>query len=295
MESLRVSVIGFGEVGACFSKALRSKGAEIRAFDSQLEKVESEKIRSRMAEAGVRFGSLTEIVQAAELVLSTVTTQQATSVAEACVPLLRPGQYYVDLNSTSPATKVQIGRILEPSGCDFVEGAILGAIGATGAETRILTGGRKGAEVAELLCRYGLNASYYSPEIGKASMFKMLRSIFSKGVETLLLELLIAGKRAGIDADLWADITDFMGKKSFAAIGGNWIQSHAVAYERRYHEMVQVTETMREIGIEPIMSDATTSFFRRSLALDLASTFREKPKSFAAVVEHLEERLRKGG
>ncbi|RPJ55268.1 MAG: NAD(P)-dependent oxidoreductase [Acidobacteria bacterium] len=293
MDSIRISVVGFGEVGACFSKALRSSGAELRAYDTLLEKAERDKVRSRMAEAGAQPGSLGEVVQAGDLVLSTVTTQHAASVAEACVPLLRPGQFYVDLNSTSPATKVQIARVLKPSGCDFVEGAILGAVGATGAETRILTGGEKGARVAELLTQYGLHVSYYSPEIGQASMFKMLRSIFSKGLETLLLELLIAGKRAGIDADLWADITDFMQKKSFAAIGANWIQTHAIAYERRYHEMVQVTETMREIGIEPIMTDATTAFFKRSLALDLDSAFPEKPKSFEAVVEHMEERLRK--
>jgi len=293
MGAIRISVIGFGEVGACFSKALHSKGAELRAYDRLLEKAEGDKIRSRMEQAGAQPGSLREVVEAGEVVLSTVTTQHAASVAERCVELLRPGQFYVDLNSTSPATKVEIGRILEPSGCDFVEGAILGAVGATGADTRILTGGEEGARVAELLSQYGLNVSYYSAEIGKASMFKMLRSIFSKGMETLLLELLIAGKRAGIDADLWADITDFMQKKPFAAIGGNWIQTHAVAYERRYHEMVQVIETMREIGIDPIMTDATTAFFKRSLALDLDSAFREKPKSFEAVVEHMEKRLRK--
>ncbi len=294
MGSIRISVIGFGEVGACFSRALRSKGAELRAYDSLLEKAENDKIRSRMAEAGVQSGSLEEVVRASELILSTVTNQKAASVAEACVHALQPGQFFVDLNSTAPAIKVEIGRILKPSGCDFVEGAILGAVGATGADTRILAGGEKAAKVAELLSRHGLNVSYYSPEIGKASMFKMLRSIFSKGLETLLLELLIAGRRAGIDHDLWDDITDFMEKKSFAAIGGNWIQTHAVAYERRYHEMVQVTETMREIGIEPIMTDATTAFFRRSLALDLDSAFPEKPQSCEAVVEHMEARLRKG-
>jgi 3-hydroxyisobutyrate dehydrogenase-like beta-hydroxyacid dehydrogenase len=292
MRALHISVIGFGEAGTCFSKALGHKGAELHAYDSLLDQPGSDKIKTRMAEAGAQPGSLEEVVRTAEVVLSTVTTQHAASVARACVPLLRPGQFFVDLNSASPATKVEIATILEPSGCDFVEGAILGAIGATGAGTRILMGGEKGAKAAELLREYGLNVSYYSPEIGKASMFKMLRSIFSKGLETLLLELLIAGKRAGIDADLWADITDFMQEKSFAAIGANWIETHAVAYERRYYEMVQVNETMREIGIEPVMTDATTAFFKRSLGLDLDSAFPEKPKSFEAVVAYMEERLR---
>lgn len=292
MASTDISVIGFGEVGACFSKQLRSKGAEMRAFDCLLDTAENDRVKRRMAEAGAQPGSLDEVVRAGEVVLSTVPTQQAATVAQACARVLRRGQFFVDLNSTSPVAKVSIGTIIEPSGCDFVEGAILGAVGATGASTRVLTGGEKGAEAAELLTRYGLNVSYYSPEIGKASMFKMLRSIFSKGLETLLLELLISGKRAGIEQDLWDDITDFMQKKPFAVIGANWMQTHAVAYERRYHEMVQVSETMREIGIDPIMTEATTAFFKRSLDLGLDSTFPEKPESFQAVVEHMEEKLR---
>ena len=36
-------------------------------------------------------------------------------------------------------------------------------------------------------------------------MFKMLRSVFSKGMEALLIEFLVAAERAGIRADLWAE------------------------------------------------------------------------------------------
>ncbi len=296
MESKsRIAVIGFGEVGACFARQLRSKGAEVCGYDILTERPGGEKVRARMTASGAEPRSLREAVESSDFILSTVTTQRALSAAGACAVFLRPGQFFIDLNSTSPSVKVEIAEVLSPSGCSFVEGAILGAIGATGAETRILTGGERGAEAARVLNRHGLNVTYYSAEIGKASKFKMLRSIFSKGLETLLIELLIAGRRAGIEQDLWDDITEFMSRKSFAAIGANWIQTHAIACERRYHEMLQVTETMRELGIEPILTDATVSFFKRSLTLEFAAAFPEKPESFHRVVEHMEERMKMGG
>jgi 3-hydroxyisobutyrate dehydrogenase-like beta-hydroxyacid dehydrogenase len=205
---------------------------------------------------------------------------------------LKPGQVYVDLNSTSPAVKIDADKIIQPTGAHFVEGAILGAVGATGAATHVLTGGAAGREVAETLTRLGLHVSFYSEEIGKASMFKMLRSIFSKGLEALILELLIAGKRAGIEKDLWKDVADFMANNPFERVAANWTQSHAVAYDRRYHEMVQVRQTLREIGLDPMMTAATETFFDRSRAIGLDKAFPKKPDSMDAVVAFMEKRLR---
>jgi len=166
-------------------------------------------------------------------------------------------------------------------------------VGASGAATRVLTGGAKGQAVADLLAGLGLQVSFYSAEIGKASMFKMLRSIFSKGMEALILELLIAGRRAGIEADLWKDVTEFMTRNPFDRVASNWTRSHCVAYERRYHEMVQVRDTMREIGVDPVITMATEAFFDRSRALGLEKAFSEKPDSMDAVIEFMEHRLRR--
>ena len=127
----------------------------------------------------------------------------------------------------------EVGEIIRTSGADFVEGAILGAVGATGAGTHILVGGERGREVA-----------------------------------------------------------DFMTRNPFDRVAPNWVRTHAVAYERRYHEMVQVAETMRELGVEPVMTSGTEAFFRRSLSLGLKDGFPEKPSSMGAVIDFMEKRLR---
>jgi 3-hydroxyisobutyrate dehydrogenase-like beta-hydroxyacid dehydrogenase len=160
--------------------------------------------------------------------------------------------------------------MLHASGLNFVEGAILSAIGVSGAKSRILLCGDKADFVATTLSRRGLNAGYYSAEIGRASAFKLLRSIFSKGVEALLLETRLAARQAGLDGEVWEEIVHTMDAHDFAEIGGNWMRSHGTAHARRYHEMVQVEALVRDLGIEPTMTKATTAFFERSTRVHLS-------------------------
>ena len=84
--------------------------------------------------------------------------------------------------------------------------------------------------------------------IGRASTFKLLRSVFSKGVEALLLESLLAARRAGVAEDLWREIVETIDERSFAEVGGNWVRTHGRAHARRHHEMVQVEELCESLG-----------------------------------------------
>lgn len=280
---LKVGFIGAGEVCRCFAPAMEQRGVEVAAFDVDAAK---------SAAGGIRHQPLAGLIGWADYVLSTVTVSQAVIAAQSCAPHLRPGKVYVDLNSTSPEVKRRLEAIIVAAGADFVEGAILGAVGVSGARTRILTGGGKGKIAAEMLAQAGLAASFYSEETGKASMFKMLRSVFSKGLEALILELLIAGRRAGMEQDLWADISKFMSSHSFDEVAGNWVRSHAAACERRRDEMAQVNEVLKGIGVEGLMSEATEAFFRRSSELGLRENFPLKAGSAGEVVAFLEGRLR---
>jgi len=273
MSSVKIGFIGFGEVASIFSKEMSNKGAEIRIYDILIsQKNGLEIIGNRILNNNIQINSLKEVIINSDYIISTVHSQFAKNVANECAQYLKPNNFYIDLNSTSPFVKIEISRIIESSKADFVEGAILGAVGVTG------------------FTNLGLNFSYYSPEIGKASMFKMLRSIFSKGIEAILLEFLISGKKAGMEKDLWKDIISFLSEKSFDKIATNWMQTHAIAYERRYHEITQVVETMKELGIEPIMTSGTEAFFRRSLSLGMKDVFLKKPDSFEKVIDFMEKK-----
>ncbi len=292
MSARQVGFIGLGEVTTTLSRELVRNGAKVRAFDTLSATPGGRKIlEERIAGSGVKLSTLEEVAADSHYVLSAVPTQEAVSAARAASPHLKRQTIYVDMNSTSPADKIAIGRIIEASGARYVEATILGAIGAGGAATRIIIAGTEGEKVAAELSDLGLNVEYYASEVGRASMFKMLRSVFSKGLECILIELLLAGRRAGIEDDLWSEVCRFMRDHPFDTVADNWIRTHPVACERRYHEMVQVNGTLRALNLDAPMSRAAESFFLRSCGLGVGEAFQQKPESRGTVLQYLESRI----
>lgn len=290
-----IAFVGFGEVASRFAEALQAGGAEVCAYDVMLDAADGErKLRDRARGAPPAFLPIEKCLARAGIILSTVTTDVALAAAERCVPQLRTGQVFVDLNATSPAIKRDIAGRIERSGAHFVEGAILPAVNVMGAKSQVLLCGERAAETAAKLTALGLNFNDYGREIGKASSFKMLRSVFSKGLEALLVECLLAGRRAGVADDLWREIVSTLDAASFEEVGGNWVRTHATAHRRRYLEMVQVAQLLRDLGIDAPMTEATRALFERSTRVDLKASFPSAPASTDAVIGALDARLSNG-
>ncbi len=287
-----VGFLGFGEVAAHFSAALREAGAEVLAFDVLLDRPGGrEKLAARARGAAPAFVPLPEMLARAGFVLSTVTTDVALQAARSCAPHLRPGQLFVDLNAASPAMKREIAAVVRGAGADFVEGAILSAVGVAGAKSKVLVCGERAAEAAARLAALGLDLRDYGIEIGRASSFKMLRSVFSKGVEALLVESLLAARRAGVEEDLWREIVATIDAAPFEEVGGNWLRTHATAHERRWREMVDVHAALGELDLDAPMTEATVALFERSTRLRLRDAFPTRAASASAVIAELDARM----
>jgi len=281
MNSNRIGFIGFGEVARAFSQALEAHGASLHYYD----------VAPKEHPEYITPLPLRELADQSDILLSTVTTDVAVAAAQQALPFLRPDIIYADMNSTSPSVKMRIAEIIGKKAI-FIEGSILSAVGEAGAKSAILVSGEKAEAFATRMRELGLvNLKYFSPTIGEASRLKMLRSIFSKGVECLLLEMLLAARKAGLAEYLWNDIVEFMTKHSFQGIAENWIKTHPLACERRYHEMTQVLETLSDLDIEPVMTQGTTNFFKRSVDLRLGQEFARKPDDFRDVPARLEKML----
>lgn len=287
-----IAFIGFGEVASRFAEALLAGGARVCAYDVLLDAPDGQRrLGERVRGSAPSFQPLRECVDCADVILSTVTTDVAFAAATQCVPYLRAGQVYVDLNATSPAVKRDMAALVSRQGADFVEGAILPAVGVMGAKSQVLVCGVKAAATAATLNNLGLNLKDFGPDIGKASSFKMLRSVFSKGLEALLVECLLAGRRAGVAEDLWREIVATLDAASFEQVGGNWVRTHGTAHHRRYHEMVQVAQLLREMGVDAPMTEATVALFERSTRVDLKASFPSAPAGAGDVIAALDERL----
>lgn len=286
---MNIGFIGLGEVTRTIS-AVIDKDNELYGFDKLLL-TNSDIIRNRFEGINIHYiKNLGELIDKCDLIISAATTQAAVEIAETASCFMTHNKMFLDLNSMTPERKIKVADIISGNGI-FIEGVILGAIGATGFKTSILVSGEKGEDLVSFFNKYGFKLKFYSSEIGKASKFKMVRSIFSKGVENLLIELLIAAEKAEISDEIWSDINNFMNSKTFSDIAENWIISHAYASRRRYYEMEQVIETAEELGIDPIMSVATKNFFKRSVEMGIEESFSEKPDSVKDVIKFFTNRI----
>ncbi len=289
---VKMGFIGFGKVASEFSKGFQQSGLfEIWVYDKIFrDPLHRRRVEKRATELNVKLAEDNKsLAKACEIILSTVTVDAAVEVAKKTAPFLNEQKTYVDLNSTSPGMKREIAHIIEKTGANFIEGAILGTISSYGLQVPIMVCGKKAKKFQNLLNRIGMNITHVGQVIGKASTIKMLRSVFAKGVETLLLEMLQGATRYGVEDYVMKDICEHMDSNSFLLIASNWLTTHAIHAERRFREMEQVVKTLREVGINPVMATATREKLKASVDLRLEEFFEgRKPEDYHQVIAAIE-------
>ena len=297
---LRIGFIGFGEAGFHIGGGLRGAGgtgiAGITAFDINADTPGlGEKIRHRAAETGTRLvGSNAELTGGVDIVISTVTSDQALVAAQQTVPRLGPGQLYADFNSVSPALKQAIDRVISASGARFVEVAVMAPAPPYGHKVPMLVGGAGGAEFVERMRPYGMCMELTSTKVGEAAATKMCRSIVVKGMEALLTECVLGASRYGAEERVFKSLSETFPGLDWAEMATYMVGRVVVHGERRAREMEEVAETLRSSGVDPIMAEATARRMDWSAQLGLKKFFGgEAPAThrvFADAVAELDKR-----
>jgi hypothetical protein len=78
-----------------------------------------------------------------------------------------------------------------------------------------------------------------------------------KGIEALTLECFLAAARAGVVDEVAASMRNNYPGLDWAKVVPYNLERMAVHGERRAAEMEEVAETLRELGVEPLMTNAT--------------------------------------
>jgi 3-hydroxyisobutyrate dehydrogenase-like beta-hydroxyacid dehydrogenase len=259
LQVRRVALIGFGEAGTIIGSDLAQKAVEVSTYDILLD---AEPTRAALLErarnAGVRpEDSFADAVRAADLVISAVTASSSHDVARAGAAVLRPGQWFVDINSVSPATKRANAAAVESAGARYVEAAVMAPVPAQRLAVPMLLGGAHAAAMAEALRGLGFNATAVSEEIGTASAIKMCRSIMVKGLEALSVECLFAARRFGAEEAVLASLDRSYPSMGWAAALPDYLVSRVAEHgRRRAAEMREVAATLDDIGLPPLLASA---------------------------------------
>jgi 3-hydroxyisobutyrate dehydrogenase-like beta-hydroxyacid dehydrogenase len=283
--------IGFGEAGSRIASGLREAGVRgMAAYDT----ADNERIRQRAKKADVALvNSNAELAARCSIVISVVTASSALDAARQSLPHLLASHVYIDCNSVSPARKREIAQEIEAGPARFIEAAIMAPVPKRkGQSVPMLINGSGAAELAESLAAFGFDMEALNAPFGTAAAVKMCRSIVVKGLEAILTECLLGASRFDAEERVFVSLQQSFPGIDWKRLADYMVNRLAVHGERRAREMEEVAETLRSVGIEPIMAEATARRQDWSAQLGLASRFGpEGPATYRDVLQALPEAL----
>jgi 3-hydroxyisobutyrate dehydrogenase-like beta-hydroxyacid dehydrogenase len=291
---VNVGFIGFGEAGSTIAGGLAAAGIDrIVAFDIAAGDTErGPTIRERAVRTGtILVQSPAALARESDILFSTVTSSSALDAATDIAPFLEPRHLYADLNSVSPSRKQTIDRAIRDTGARFVEVAVMAPVLPYGHRVPMLIGGSAAALFAERMLPFGMRCEVLSAPVGAAAAVKMCRSIVVKGLESLMCECMLGASRYEAAPHVFASLNESFPGLDWQKLADYMIGRVVVHGERRAREMEEVADTLRAIGVEPIMADATARRQDWSAELNLRSHFGPDGPRTAADVAAVVARL----
>jgi 3-hydroxyisobutyrate dehydrogenase-like beta-hydroxyacid dehydrogenase len=253
-----ISFIGFGEAGQAIASGLREAGAgRMSAWDILFPQAAGERLRQAGEAIGVRGASSAgDAVRDAAIVISAVTAAASIAAAQSVKAHLVGRPFFLDINSVSPGRKQETAKLFGEA-ARYVDVAVLAPIYPARHQTPMLLAGPHAAAVAPILAALGMRATIAGTEVGAAAAIKMVRSVIVKGIEALTLECFLAAARAGVVNEVANSLKNNYPGLDWSKIVPYNLERMAVHGKRRAAEMEEVAETLRELGVEPLMTLGT--------------------------------------
>jgi 3-hydroxyisobutyrate dehydrogenase-like beta-hydroxyacid dehydrogenase len=258
----KFALIGFGEAGSILGEDLAAAGRDVVMYDILLDTPASrdpmlEKARRAQVRAA---GTFEDAVAGVQVVICAVTASSSADVAGKAAKSLRAGQVLLDINSVSPAKKLSNAALVEATGADYVEAAVMAPVPPQRLRVPMLLGGKRASELAVELRNVGMNTTALSEQIGVASAVKMCRSILIKGLEALTVESMLAARRFGAEREVLESLNGTFPSMGWTGQLPDYLVSRAAEHgRRRAAEMREVARTLEDVGVEPTMALATAA------------------------------------
>ena len=257
----RLCFIGFGEAGQAIAGGLREAGVtSIAAWDILFPRDEGATLKQAGEKIGARLAtSAADAVANSDIIVAAVTAASSLEAAQSVAPHISGNPYYLDINSVSPGRKKETARLLDGA-ARYVDVAILAPIHPRRHQTPLLLAGPHAQAVLPLLVdELEMQGVIESDEVGAAAALKMIRSVMIKGIEALTAECFLAAERAGITDEVATSLKNNYPTLDWPKVIAYNLERMASHGIRRADEMEQVAVTLSELGIAPLMTQATVA------------------------------------
>jgi 3-hydroxyisobutyrate dehydrogenase-like beta-hydroxyacid dehydrogenase len=256
---MQIAIIGLGEVGRCYAKAVHAAGFALSVCEA------------RPSQAALDFASSTGLeiqtspgpwLASATWVLSCVTGSQALPVVQQVLPHLARGAAIADFTTASPDVKRQAAHLANELAVRYVDTAIMGAISLNWERTPLLLSGDGADELQGMLEKAGGRVRVIKDgAAGEAISLKILRSVFTKGMEALGVELLVSAEKQGVREKLYEQLSD-IDETPLRDFLDMLVRTHVIHAARRAHEVHDARQELASQALPSIVLPGVEQRFR---------------------------------
>ncbi|MGW0893150.1 RraA family protein [Saccharopolyspora sp. NPDC002578] len=241
---MRAAVLGLGEAGTLYSAGMVELGWTVTGYDPAVD----------AAPTGVQLAETPgEAVRDAEVVMSLVGGARAQEAAESVADHLAPDAIFADMNAGDPVVMNAVAQVIGAE--RFADVSVIGPVPNHGAQTSVIISGAASAGATAVFTSLGAPANDIGGSPGDASARKLLRSTFMKGLAALIVESCTAGRAAGAEDWVRAQIAvELAGGEATLDRLYSGTHKHAA---RRAGEVTAAAALLDSLGLRPVMSRAT--------------------------------------
>lgn len=274
-----IGFIGFGEASSLITEGLLREGIKkVFAYDANANDLSMGGIIHERARSSnvILTETLKELTIQCNIIICATSSKTMESIAENVKMDLTPDHLYVDINAASSKAKENVSNHIKECGAKFIDGAVMGPIPVKKHRTPIYLSGDGAQRFQEFGTRYGMELIYISEQPGVSSAIKMFRSVFMKGLTTLLWETLESSHQYGVTDYVIASINESISGQPIIDLANTLLPRTPIHAKRRVTEMEEVIKTLDALKVDATLSTAVKEKLSKIVDLNLMEDFDQQ-------------------
>ena len=274
MSERPVGFIGLGNMGGRMSQCLLRKGHAVVGFDARPESI---------AAAGVQAApSVAAVIGKADVVLLSLPDSRVVEAVvlgpDGILAHARPGVTIVDLSTSSPDSTRMIHDRLAAVGAVYLDAGISGGAAAadTGTLTLMVGGDQQHLDAVEAILRCFATEIFHLGGPGAGHTAKVLNNFLNAVTLAATAEVMVAGKKAGLDLGVLVDVLNASSGASYASakrfrkiIRGDYMKG-GLSNTLMMKDVTLYAQLVGQLGMASLNAAGPTASFGLAIALGYA-------------------------
>lgn len=258
MKIETIGVMSPGDMGQAVAQQFKNAGFKVcTALDQR-----SARSKALARDAGLTdVGSLAKLIESCDVILSIMNPGAALDFAGEVAQALTAGKrrpLFVDCNAIAPTTLEAINAKITAAGGTCADASIIGPPPRSNAKMWLYASGTEARELEQLTTPQ-ITVRVLSDRLGDASAIKMCYGAMNKGMTALVLELLVAARRLGVDAALIAQL-----KETHTDIYDRIVRGLPIMPPKAHRwvpEMLQIAQCFEAAGMTPRIFEGAADMY----------------------------------